>query len=297
MDFCAINAIFIHTMKKAINIILHDEIQHIFDNFAFVSELMVLFYSLDRQILKRGLNRNNSNYCQLIQEKFYGKEACLTMDNEKCRECRHTMSTVSYICHAGIGEMIVPISIEKQLVGYAMLGQYRLTKELPEKVKQDALKNGLETAIDQAFYQLPYFSQEKLKNILGLFTVLIDYIIAREIVTVSGERLLNRATTYIEENITRNITLNELVELLGKSRSTISHLFTKSLGISFKKYVIETKLKRSEELFRASPWLTVEDVAFQLGFNDQFYFSRLYKKYRGIPPTTYRDNFRQLKVR
>jgi AraC-like DNA-binding protein/ligand-binding sensor protein len=293
MDFYAINTIFIHIMKKVINIILHDEIQQIFDNFAFVSEVMVVFYSLDRKILKRGLNRSNSDYCHLIQEKFYGSEPCLTMDNEKCRECQHTMSTVSYVCHAGIGEMIIPISIEKRLVGYAMIGQYRLTKELPEKVKKDAQENGMETAISKAFYKLPYFSEEKLKNILGLFTVLVDYIIAREIVTVSGERLLSRATAYIEDNVTRNIALDEIAELLDKSRSTISHLFKKSLGISFKQYVIETKLKRADDLFRASPWLTIEAVAFQLGFNDQFYFSRLYKKYRSIPPTAYRDNFRK----
>jgi AraC-like DNA-binding protein len=38
--------------------------------------------------------------------------------------------------------------------------------------------------------------------------------------------------------------------------------------------------------------MSIEEVAEKVGFNDQFYFSRLYHKYRGMPPSEYRRNIR-----
>jgi len=38
--------------------------------------------------------------------------------------------------------------------------------------------------------------------------------------------------------------------------------------------------------------MSIEEVAGKVGFRDQFYFSRLYRKYRGMPPSEYRRIFR-----
>jgi AraC-like DNA-binding protein len=81
------------------------------------------------------------------------------------------------------------------------------------------------------------------------------------------------------------LSLDEAARLAGRSRSTVSHLFRRALGRSFKRSQIETRLERADELFHADPHITVREVAYRVGYDDPLYFSRIYKKHRGVPPS------------
>jgi len=278
---------------KTLDIILHDEIQNIFDNFAASFDITIVFYSLDGKILRRKRGRVNSKFCELIQDKVFDKNKCFSMDESKCRECAEQKKIMNYLCHAGIEEAIAPIFIETQLVGYAMIGQFRSAQNLPAKVLQTAKKKSCKKELLEYFEELPYYNKIKIKNILALFSILVDYIITKEIISVKGERLINKTLAYIEQHIHRPITLDEVAQNAGRSRSSISHSFKKILGKSFSKVVIETKLSKAEEYFKNTPNLSIEEVAFKLGYKDPLYFSRLYKKNRGSSPSEYRSNHKK----
>ena len=275
-------------MNNTLNIILHDEIQKIFDNFAESFGITIIFYSLDGRILKRRHGRTNSKFCELIQDRIFDKNKCFTMDEKKCRECASEKKIISYICHAGIEEAVAPIFIDRQLVGYAMIGQFRSTKKLPSEVLKAAKDKDCKSKLLAYFYELPYYDKARIKSMLGLFRILVDYIITKEIVSVRGERIINKSLAYIEQNIHRHISLDEVAQNAGRSRSSISHSFKKILDKSFSEVLIEAKLNKAEEYFSISPNLSVEEVAFKLGYKDPLYFSRLYKKYRGFPPSHYK---------
>ncbi len=278
---------------KTLDIILHDGIQNIFDNFAARFGITILFYSIDGKILRRKRGRVNSKFCELIQNKVFDKNKCFSMDESKCRECADTKKIINYLCHAGIEEAVAPIFVESQLVGYAMIGQFRSTKNLPPKVLKTAQKKGCKKELLEYFNDLPYYNKIKIKNILGLFTILVDYIITKEIISVKGERLINKTLAYIEQHIDRPISLDEVAKNAGRSRSSISHSFKKILGKSFSKVVIDAKLSKAEEYFKNTPNLSIEEVAFKLGYKDPLYFSRLYKKNRGISPSQYRSSHKK----
>jgi AraC-like DNA-binding protein len=157
---------------------------------------------------------------------------------------------------------------------------------------KDAKAKGLDKELKKAFYALPFYEKKKRESILGLFSLIADYMAAREIVSLKGERIIAKALAYIEENIHRRITLAETAKAVGKSPSALSHAFTKFTDKSFIQTVIEAKLTRAEEYFKNSPELSIEETAFNLGYDDALYFSRLYKKYRGASPSSYRDRFR-----
>lgn len=280
-------------MKKTLEIILHDEIQNIFDNFAAGFGITIIFYSLDGKILRRKRGRVNSRFCELIQNKVFDQDKCFSMDESKCRECAGQKKIISYLCHAGIEEAVAPIFVEAQLAGYAMIGQYRSTQSLPAAVLKTAREKGCEKELLEYFYELPYYNKLKVKNILGLFNILVDYIITKEIISVKGERLINKTLAYIEQHVDRPVSLDEAARNAGRSRSSISHSFKKILGKSFSQVLIEAKLNKAEEYFRNAPHLSIEEVAFKLGYKDPLYFSRLYKKHQGITPSEYRNQCRK----
>lgn len=275
-------------MKASIETILHDEIQKIFDNFAESFGVNILFYSVDRQILKRGLNRPNSEFCNIVQNSLYGSGKCLYMDDAKCRECVKTKRIVRYQCHAGIEEAVAPIFIKGQLAGYAMIGQFRTCRTLPAKVVRDAIKKGIAAKLSASFAKLPYFERAKAESMLGFFSMIADYIAAKEIVGIKGEKVITRIMSYVSENIERNITLPEAAAISGFSTSSISHMFRRIMGKSFKQAVIELKLERAEEYFKVAPEISIEEAAMKVGYTDSLYFSRLYRKYRGLPPSEFR---------
>lgn len=279
-------------MKNALEIILHKETQKIFDNFAESFGVAILFYSISGQELKRGLDKPASKFCEIIQTHLYGKKKCIFTDEKRCIECAQKKKPVAYKCHAGIDEAVAPVFIGGQLAGYAMIGQFRSSNELPAKTLKDAKAKGVDKALKEAFYALPFYEKKKRESILGLFTMIADYMAAREIVSVRGERIIVKALAYIEANINRKITLSETAKAVGRSCSALSHAFTKFTGKPFTQTVIEAKLKRAEEYLKNSPELSIEETAFNLGYDDALYFSRLYKKYRGLSPSAYRNRFR-----
>ena len=61
---------------------------------------------------------------------------------------------------------------------------------------------------------------------------------------------------------------------------------SRDVGKSFLQYQIEARLDLADELLRTREDTTVRKVAFELGYTDPYYFSRMYKKHRGHPFST-----------
>ena len=93
--------------------------------------------------------------------------------------------------------------------------------------------------------------------------------------------------TYINVNYNKKITLDELAEVSGYSKSRFSHVFSEYMGTTPVKYQNDVRLKMSREML-LSTLQSIGEIALNCGFADQLYFSRLFKKKYGITPTEYR---------
>ena len=92
---------------------------------------------------------------------------------------------------------------------------------------------------------------------------------------------------YIRSNFTKNITLEELSAISNRSVSYISKLFSVEYGISPKQYILDLRMNHAQKLLRTSN-LSISEISTQCGFDDVFYFSRLYKSKIGISPSAER---------
>ncbi|MEK6794371.1 MAG: PocR ligand-binding domain-containing protein [Spirochaetota bacterium] len=273
-------------MKKAIEIILKKEVQDVLDYFASCFNIKITFFSYDGEELTVGMQNPGAEYCRLVQDKLARLSFCQRMDQEKCAECARTKQMAVYQCHAGLTEAVLPVHVESQLVGFIMIGQFRVAEDIPTHIRTLWRRSfGSSSELKSAFFSLPYIPQKNLTNILGLFSVIVRYIVSNNMVSLKGNLLVEKVLEHIKGNIERSIALAEIETLTGKSASTISHLFKKTTGKSFKEVILEMKLTRADEYFRAMPSSTVREVAKRLGFEDPFYFSRIYKKYKHMTPS------------
>lgn len=99
--------------------------------------------------------------------------------------------------------------------------------------------------------------------------------------------IITKVLTYINVNYNKQLTLDELSEKVGYSKSRFSHIFLDIVGMSPIKYMNDIRLKNSCELLHSTN-LTIAEIAQSCGFNDPLYFSRIFKKKYKISPKQYR---------
>lgn len=100
------------------------------------------------------------------------------------------------------------------------------------------------------------------------------------------ERLL-RVTEHIGANLTEDLSVEALARIAALSPSRLTHLFTASLGIPPQRYVERERLTRAAQLLTSTD-RAVGEIARDVGWGDQLYFSRRFSHLHGVSPTAYR---------
>ena len=277
----------------AFDLFLSDEVQALIDDFAALLDIRVTFFSADGVWMRRGKSMRNCEFCQLVQNELGELDKCLVMDGDKQAEAVARRGIVCYRCHAGLHEGIAPIFVHNKLAGYLMIGQFRVGDALPVKLFERVPSPTLRRRLEAAFEVLPKFAPEKFSSIVGLFKTLIDYIAVRELAVLQSDRLRLDIDRYIKTHGAEDIRLPDMARKLGRSVSTISQFLRREYDTSFKELLIEHRLRRAEQFWREYPEATVAEAAFASGFTDQFYFSRVFRRRRGLPPREYRDRQRR----
>ena len=280
-------------MNRILTPILDDNLQKIFDHFSSILDIRILFYSPTGEIIKVGLNRPNSNYCSLIQKELKGRQRCLELDDEKRNEAAAAKKTICYTCHAGLKESITPIYSDNILLGFIGFGQFRTEEQIPAGIKETWKTREDSEQLEAEYMSLPLFPPEKLDHILGLFSIIINHIVTHRLVTMKGDLLIFKIISWLKENIHLPLSLTETAEKFDRSESTISHLFNRKTGMSFKKNLILMKLEKAEEYLERYPDIKISEVAVKTGYEDPLYFSRLFRKYRGISPREYQNQHKR----
>jgi AraC-like DNA-binding protein len=99
-------------------------------------------------------------------------------------------------------------------------------------------------------------------------------------------KTFSRCIEYIDHHLSEEITIRELAELSGLSIRSLQYLFKKSAGMSITALLLERRLLRARELLKSeSSTLTVQDAGSTVGIHNPSYFSRVYRKRFGEPPS------------
>lgn len=101
-----------------------------------------------------------------------------------------------------------------------------------------------------------------------------------------GYEYVQKALRFIEYNYSREITIQEVALSAGISRSHLYRLFMEHVSMPPNEYLLRYRISRAVSLLETNKF-SVGEVAYSTGFSDQLYFSRVFKKYLGVPPSRY----------
>ncbi len=114
---------------------------------------------------------------------------------------------------------------------------------------------------------------------------------ALDVVASPQERSLSqleitRLTEYIEDNLDRTITLEELAGLVNVSRFHFSRLFKRCIGRTAISFVEQCRIRRAQSLITETS-LPLAEIALTVGFADQSHFTRRFHRHVGCTPAAF----------
>jgi two-component system, response regulator YesN len=99
--------------------------------------------------------------------------------------------------------------------------------------------------------------------------------------------LIDKAREFVDENLARNICLDDAARTIGLSPGYFGKLFKRETGSSFSEHLVLRRIERAKGLLTRDEKLW--SIARQVGYPDLSSFSRSFKKITGIPPSHFKD--------
>ena len=161
---------------------------------------------------------------------------------------------------------------------YILLGPYRLqTSSLTIK------ENNTDSDI-------LLIAEDWIDNIIKVYYYIIDNHICLNKNNTSSSPCVNHAIEYIKNNYTNDISIDKICEELNINKCYFCSIFKKETGSTFINYLNNYKIEKSKELLKNTN-LSLLDISLSVGFNNQSYYSTIFKKLTGKRPLEFRDEY------
>ena len=155
--------------------------------------------------------------------------------------------------------------------------RFKLFEEVFSTLKNGYSKNNLEFSITALFYffgSLKYLSTYRACN--------------NSSQQLQQRDVADEAIHFMRENVRKRLTLKEIADYVGISQSYFSTLFQSKTGYSPLNYFIHLKIQEACHHLDFTD-MKINQISLLVGFEDPFYFSRLFTKTMGNSPREYRE--------
>jgi AraC-like DNA-binding protein len=140
---------------------------------------------------------------------------------------------------------------------------------------------------DEVRSQKPLYQFKACAAIFSLISEIISYERRKEQPSYH-QRIVEKAKCLMEAHIFGSISVSSIALRTGMSASGLNKIFKTYTSMTLYQYYIQIKINKAKELLEQAD-LSIKEIAAKLGFDDQYYFSRLFKNKTGIAPSKWRE--------
>jgi AraC-like DNA-binding protein len=270
-----------------------DNMQQILDLFTELTGIRVAYYNDVNESIA-GKRKEMCRFCNEIRKATEILEGCLASDRTAFLEAEKRRKLYLYECHIGLWEAVVPLFIGNCYAGCLMLGQVRYEGDVEkqwEHISDRLIKSGISGdrlgIIKSAFIEVQSFSMPKIEAAAKMLEMITHYVINSETIQIHAVEAVEKARRYMEANFKKKLLPGKISKITGLSNSYLSYLFHKETGYTVTEYLERLRINFAKGQLHVTS-STVKEIAAEAGYEDQNYFSRVFKKLTGCNPTSYR---------
>lgn len=276
--------IMIETMKAPLTLLIDEEVQRYLDYYIECFDIRIALFDSSGRSLRAGKQRDNCEFCC----KFRGREKydrlCLSLDSTMRKRVLTTQKTEFYRCHAGLWEAVRAIKVEGILMGYAMVGQIKIDEEMNFMESDHPLREELKSI----YLKIPLQDKNKMPAMIGLFDALVEFMVQKNFMKVRTDIFAGKILGFIEDNLNQPLSLRQGAAFMNMTPQALAHSIRRHGLEPFTTLMQKRKISEAQNRLNKDPQLSIKELSHALGFKDQYYFSRVFKKYCGKSPSHYR---------
>lgn len=266
------------------------EIQKMMDLLSNLFSIRTSFiYAIDDEKYVKeiaGKNGDYQDYCVLIQKEL--KHKCIACDRDKFKEANQQKKPILYQCYNGLYEMFLPLFIDSILVGYLHFGQVRAEDPF-EQIREDFSLNEHSEVdnLKSCYNSMEVIPKQKLMLISEVFQKFSELILNNRFIELKKAQPEHYLKKYIEENLSKTITVQSAAAFINRSSSYVTHKFRELYGESFHHYLNNARITKAKALLKSH---TIDQVYTECGFKNRYHFSKVFKKMIGITPKKFQNS-------
>lgn len=291
MDKNGVLWLIIH-MSEILHYTISKKVSDIFDLYTELHGVRISLFSPDGRLLyPDAVGRPNCMHCIMLRDTMEMDEMCRLLDRKMMHSALEENRMITYTCHAGMREATAPLMVENELAGFVMIGQFR-SEAAPETSPYAGSWNVLQQndELQEEYEKTPIFPEHKIEILLSMFRHLLELIIGGQMIFHKDFDLLDPVIEFIRENPGQELSLREAAKMVGRSPSTVSRVFKKLTGHSFKQYQRNYRMELAATLLETKPNRPISEIARDVGCDDPLYFSRIFRSHHGLAPSHFRQN-------
>jgi AraC-like DNA-binding protein len=259
---------------------IRPEVQELLDHFAALLGIRIAVFTPDGHGARTGLDMPCQAFCARLRALPGGEAACRAEDARRFAAAAAAGEAVAYRCHAGLDEAVLPVQVDGVLAGFVMIGQWRSCRRPPARAWW---RGSGDAELTRLFHRIPFHAPARRAHVLAFVRLLVGHLVERRLVAPGAEGAVARALAELGGAHGRRLTQVQAARLAGVAPSTLSHRFRREVGTSFTAARIQTRLDQADRLLAQGA--SVRAAAAACGWDDPAYFSRLYRRHRGRPPS------------
>ena len=224
--------------------------------------------------------------CPFCKEIWHrrGRETCDRCTATMCKKCQESKETIVYTCHAGLTEVVSPLTESGTVLGYAVCGQVTSQPDRTKLLRHCSGSGIPESKLQGLLKDVKYLSHSQIEATLQIISALVSYIILQKMVYVSDKPVGLQIAEYIAQNVSADLSIPALCRRFAMSRSRLYLVTQEYMPDGIAKFVKKCRIDTAAAAIAAHPEKPLWVIAQESGFDNYEYFLRILKQETGRSP-------------
>jgi len=240
-------------------------------------------------VCTRACSNTRNLFCDEI--KVLKNDGCKKSDNEGLERAKASDHSFNYKCHFGLVEFMIKEMVDSIPI-YITIGPFADPNNRErdiERINEYAkLRHKDPEEYIHYYNEMPLYTEEKFNAIVSITKLLVEHAKEKKIIAIKEDFFESDILPFLKENISKNYSISELCNIFAIPSKKFHSIIKKATGLSPKQLITKLKIDKAyEEIVLTRKEL--QQIAFEVGFEDYNYFIKLFKSIKGHTPKYFRQ--------